>query len=132
MPVYAEPLVWADGIPRRRPGRGGLQCGRAFDEIRGFDAQERVVRRQCPRRRDLAILASLVNTAKLNDVDPEAWLGDALERIVSGEVTINRLDELLPWRWKAERQARNDQWVSWQHERAKRSVFLSQNYGAHG
>lgn len=58
-----------------------------------------------------AILASLVNTAKLNGVDPEAWLGDALERIVSGEVTVNRLDELLPWRWKAERQA-SSAWMS--------------------
>lgn len=52
-----------------------------------------------------AILASLVNTAKLNGVDPEIWLGDVLERIVSGEVTVNRLDDLLPWRWKAEREA---------------------------
>lgn len=60
---------------------------------------------------DDGILASLVNTAKLNGVDPEAWLGDALERIVSGEVTVNRQEELLPWRWKAERQA-SSAWIS--------------------
>lgn len=52
-----------------------------------------------------AILASLVNTAKMNGIDPETWLSDVLERIVSGETTINRLDALLPWTWKAEREA---------------------------
>ena len=50
-----------------------------------------------------AILASLINTAKLNGLDPQTWLSDVLEKIVSGQVTINRLDELLPWTWKAER-----------------------------
>lgn len=52
-----------------------------------------------------AILASLVNTAKLNDIDPELWLADVLERIVSGATPINRLDTLLPWTWKAGREA---------------------------
>ena len=33
-----------------------------------------------------AVLASLVNTAKLNSVDPEVWLADVLERIISGKV----------------------------------------------
>ena len=50
-----------------------------------------------------AILASLINSAKLNGLDPQTWLADVLEKIVSGEVTVNRLDELLPWTWKAER-----------------------------
>jgi transposase len=50
-----------------------------------------------------AILASLINTAKLTDVEPQAWLTDVVERIVSGRVTINRLHELLPWNWKAAR-----------------------------
>ncbi len=48
-----------------------------------------------------AILASLINTAKLNGVDPQAWLTDVLERIVSEEITVDRLGELLPWVWKA-------------------------------
>ena len=52
-----------------------------------------------------AVLASLVNSAKLNDLDPETWLADVLEQIVSGAVSLNRLDELLPWNWKAEREA---------------------------
>jgi hypothetical protein len=32
------------------------------------------------------------------------YLTDVLERVVSGRTTINRLDELLPWTWKAARQ----------------------------
>lgn len=51
-----------------------------------------------------AILASLVNSAKLNGLDPHTWLADVLERIVSGSTKINQLDRLLPWNWKAERQ----------------------------
>ena len=51
-----------------------------------------------------AILASLINSCKLNEIDPQAYLTDVLERVVSGRTTINRLDELLPWAWKAARQ----------------------------
>lgn len=51
-----------------------------------------------------AILSSLINTAKLNGLDPESWLTDVLERIVSGRTTNNRLHELLAWNWKAERE----------------------------
>jgi transposase len=51
-----------------------------------------------------ALFASLINSAKLNGVDPQTWLTDALERMVSGEVPINRVHELLPWTWKTSRQ----------------------------
>lgn len=47
-----------------------------------------------------AILVSLIQTAKLNGVDPEAWLTDVLERIVSGRTKRNELATLLPWNWK--------------------------------
>ncbi|MGY4422117.1 transposase [Bradyrhizobium sp. JR6.1] len=49
------------------------------------------------------ILASLINTAKLHDMDPRHYLTDVLERIVSGRTKINQLHLLLPWNWKAER-----------------------------
>ena len=52
-----------------------------------------------------AILASLLNTAKLYRVDPETYLTDILERMVSGATKNNRLDELLVWNWKAAREA---------------------------
>lgn len=52
-----------------------------------------------------AILASLINTAKLNGLDPETWLTDVLERIVSGATKNDQLHELLAWNWKAAREA---------------------------
>jgi len=50
-----------------------------------------------------AILASLVNTAKLHELDPQAYLTDVLERIVSGRTKSHQLQELLAWNWKAAR-----------------------------
>ena len=45
-----------------------------------------------------AIAYSLIYTARLNKLDPLAWLTDVLERIA--EHPMHRLDELLPWNWK--------------------------------
>jgi transposase len=45
-----------------------------------------------------AVVASLVATAKLNDVDPFAYLRDVLERMSNGH-PMSRLDDLLPWNW---------------------------------
>lgn len=47
-----------------------------------------------------AIVATLIQTAKLNNVEPLAWLTDALKRIVSGQIKRNQLETLLPWNWK--------------------------------
>jgi transposase len=52
-----------------------------------------------------AIVASLVATAKLNGVEPQAWLTDVLERVVSGRTKAHELERLLPWAWKTERLA---------------------------
>ena len=43
-------------------------------------------------------MATLIMTAKLNDVDPQAWLADVLARIAG--LPQSRLHELLPWLWK--------------------------------
>ena len=51
-----------------------------------------------------AILSTLLQTARLNGLDPEAWLADVLERVVSGATTNDRLVELLAWNWKAARE----------------------------
>ncbi|MFZ5474167.1 MAG: IS66 family transposase [Pseudomonadota bacterium] len=50
-----------------------------------------------------AAMYSLIVTAKLNDVDPQAWLADVLARI--NDLPASRLDELLPWNWRAEAEA---------------------------
>ena len=47
-----------------------------------------------------AVIASLIETAKLNQVEPYAWLCDVLTRMVGGH-PANRLDELMPWNWTA-------------------------------
>jgi transposase len=47
-----------------------------------------------------ALIASLIETCKLNDVDPEAWLADVLTKLVNLWPQA-RLDELMPWAWAA-------------------------------
>ena len=49
-----------------------------------------------------SIIATLIQSAKLNEVEPLAWLADVLQRIVSGQTKRNQLHTLLPWNWKAE------------------------------
>jgi transposase len=46
-----------------------------------------------------AAIATLIMTAKLNEVDPQAWLADVLARIAGHP--SQRLEELLPWNWNA-------------------------------
>ena len=49
-----------------------------------------------------AAMYSLIVTAKLNGVDPQAWLTDVLSRIAAHPA--HRLDELLPWNWRSHAQ----------------------------
>ena len=51
-----------------------------------------------------AVMATLIMTAKLNDMDPQTWLADVLARI--NDHAIHRLDELHTWNWAAERERR--------------------------
>ncbi|MQB12420.1 IS66 family transposase [Agrobacterium sp. ICMP 6402] len=44
-----------------------------------------------------AFVATLIMTAKLNDIDPQAWLSDVLARIA--DTPITKLEQLLPWNW---------------------------------
>jgi transposase len=46
-----------------------------------------------------AAMYSLIVTAKMNDIDPQAWLADVLARIAAHPAS--RIDELLPWNWSA-------------------------------
>ena len=49
--------------------------------------------------RRAAVMYSLIETCKLNDVDPRAWLADVLARIATHP--MSRIAELMPWSWKA-------------------------------
>lgn len=45
-----------------------------------------------------AFMYTLIGTAKLNQIDPQAWLADVLARI--NDIPQSRLHELLPWKWR--------------------------------
>ena len=49
--------------------------------------------------RSAAIAYTLIETAKLNGINPQAWLTSVLGRIADHKIT--RIDELLPWRYAA-------------------------------
>ncbi|MES0151277.1 IS66 family transposase, partial [Mesorhizobium sp. M0012] len=46
-----------------------------------------------------AVLYSLIVSAKMNDVDPQAWLADVLARLPA--YPAHRIDDLLPWNWRS-------------------------------
>ena len=49
--------------------------------------------------RTWATIATLLQTAKMNDVDPLAWLAQTLERIAN-RWPISQIDKLMPWNYK--------------------------------
>jgi transposase len=49
--------------------------------------------------RRAAIFYTIIETAKLNGLDPQAYMADVIDRMAKGH-PINRLVELLPWNWK--------------------------------
>jgi len=68
--------------------------------------------RHCESRDDCAfagasacdsIIADELATAKLNDIDPQAWLADILARVL--DYPAKRIGDLLPWNWHAKRRA---------------------------
>jgi hypothetical protein len=48
-------------------------------------------------RQAAAIAYTLIETAKLNAVDPQAWLADTIARIPDYKIT--KVGDLLPWKW---------------------------------
>jgi hypothetical protein len=48
-----------------------------------------------------ACVASLIETAKLNGLNPQAYLADVLTKLVNGW-PMKKLDQLLPWAWSAQ------------------------------
>ena len=93
--------------------RRGDRCARFLDDGRiclTNNASERALRGFAPGRKSwffagsergadrAAVMATLIMTAKLNEIDPLAWLADILGRIAAAPQ--GRLNELLPWKWK--------------------------------
>src|SRR4051812_15758264 len=76
-----------------RADRPSAEHGHATSLFAGSDAGAR----------HWAIMASLIASAKLNGVNPQGWLTDVLERMVSGRTKAHELQKLLPWAWQAER-----------------------------
>ena len=86
-----------------KAGTTGIGDDRAPDHYRiagepssfiGFDGDQ--IRDRGGQR--AAAMYTLIVTAKLNDIDPQAWLADVLARIADHPVTD--IDALLPWNWK--------------------------------
>ena len=50
-----------------------------------------------------AAVYTLIETCKMNDVDPQAWLADVLARLP--DHPANKVADLLPWNWKANQQS---------------------------
>ena len=109
-------------FPPRQPCRGDPLCARALARADAFlddgrieldtNPVERAIRPVALGRKNhlfagsdgggarWAVVCSLIETCKLNGVEPYAYLKDVLERMVDG-YPVNRLDELLPWAWCA-------------------------------
>ena len=51
-----------------------------------------------------AAIYTLIETCKMNDVDPQAWLADVLARLP--DHPASKVAELLPWTWKATQQSK--------------------------
>ena len=47
-----------------------------------------------------AFMYTLIVSAKMNDIDPQAWMADVLARLPS--MPVRRVRELLPWNWKTQ------------------------------
>ena len=52
-----------------------------------------------------AVIASLIETCKLNGIDPQAYLTDVITKIVNGHPN-SRIDELLPWAYAVNQHSR--------------------------
>src|SRR4051812_11157862 len=90
--------------------RRGTRAAYPYGEDRGNQCPERAIRGIAVGRRNwtfagsdaggrrAAALYTLIETAKLNDVDAHAWLADVLTRLP--DHPAQRLHELLPWAWK--------------------------------
>lgn len=131
-PAFDDLEVWLDAQLNRISGKSDLAkairyaLGR-MRKMRGYlengsleldnNSAERSIRPVAPGRKNYlfvgsesggntaAIAYTLIETAKLNSVDPQAWLTWVLARIADHKIT--RLDELFPWNYAAQQRTQN-------------------------
>ena len=87
------------GRRRTAPESCGTERHAFASTMSGRPEHGRGLRRLRARCRSRRLMATLIMTAKLNDIDPQAWLADVLARI--NDHPVHRLDDLLPWNWAA-------------------------------
>src|ERR1700679_132296 len=85
-------------LPRRRPRMPEQQCGRESPRGIALGRKSWLFAGSDRGGERAAVMYSLIVTAKMNDIDPQAWLADVLARIA--DHSASRLDELLPWNWR--------------------------------
>lgn len=91
---------WDGFVAFLHDGRACLSNNAAERALRGFALGRKAwlfAGSSCGAER-AAAMATLIQTAKMNDVDPQAWLAEALNRIAA--TPQGQLAELLPWNWR--------------------------------
>jgi hypothetical protein len=99
----SEPCYPSSFPTYRRAARASLSASEERDqEMSGGPAgQYRLVVMPSTRPSKVTVIPSRVTgaTAKLNGIEPMAWLAEVLERVVSGGTKAHELHTLLPWNW---------------------------------
>jgi len=103
IPAPASTRIWLAAVSPICAKARQHQCGAAIKGIAIGRKSWLVASSERGAERPAAI-ATLISTAKLNDIDPQAWLADALARIA--DTQQGRLHELLPWKWTGNRKAK--------------------------
>jgi hypothetical protein len=86
-----------DSMRRPRRTLSAARVRRGWQNCRG--SKTGCAPRRSPALKTANGPCSLIATAKLNNVEPYAWLRDVLQRMTEGH-PASRLDELLPWNWQ--------------------------------
>ena len=95
--------LWAEQMAVIIPVPAGRSCGYGQQRCGASPEANRVGRRNWlfagadTGAETLARAMTIIETAKMNGINPQAYLADVLDRIHDHK--INRLDELLPWNW---------------------------------
>lgn len=97
--LYPSPLGRTADLPARWPGRDRLQQRREPDPPEALTRKNALFAGHDEGGRSWARIASLIATAKVNGVEPFAYLKTILEAVAAGHPQA-RIDDLLPWNFK--------------------------------